>query len=223
MAVAQRLDCDHQLVADTCWTQLTNNKPVMTSSNRRNAKLSLKQLESYLQDLDDFEQPKIELEQYATPPHIAAVILNTIDRTYDDLEGKFVADLGCGTGRLSIGSIICGAEMVVGFDVDGGAIEQALRNAADMLGSDNDDGDEDSKQVRACEKINFVQIDISARGLGDTQSPLHNKFDTVVMNPPFGTKNNPGLDVTFLRRAIDICNGFVYSLHKTTTREVGQI
>jgi len=35
------------------------------------AKVRLKQLESYLESVDDFESPKILLEQYATRPHIA--------------------------------------------------------------------------------------------------------------------------------------------------------
>lgn len=41
------------------------------------------------------------------------------------------------------------------------------------------------------------------------------------MNPPFGTKNNLGIDYGFLRRGIRLARpgGFVYSLHKTSTRD----
>ena len=35
------------------------------------ARIKLKQLESNLEMVDDFDQPKILLEQYATRPHIA--------------------------------------------------------------------------------------------------------------------------------------------------------
>ena len=35
------------------------------------AKVKLKELQSYLQDVDVFDQPKILLEQYPTTPHIA--------------------------------------------------------------------------------------------------------------------------------------------------------
>ena len=35
------------------------------------ARLRLRQLETYLESVDDFEDPKILLEQYATRPHIA--------------------------------------------------------------------------------------------------------------------------------------------------------
>ena len=45
------------------------------------------------------------------------------------------------------------------------------------------------------------------------------KFDTVIMNPPFGTRV-PGVDVLFLRAALSLVHGdgHVFSLHKTSTR-----
>ena len=43
-------------------------------------------------------------------------------------------------------------------------------------------------------------------------------FDTVLLNPPFGTKNNKGMDMKFLKTAIDMSNNSVYSLHKSSTR-----
>ena len=45
------------------------------------------------------------------------------------------------------------------------------------------------------------------------------QFDTVFLNPPFGTKNNAGIDIAFLKRAIQLSHGAVYSLHKTSTRK----
>ena len=39
------------------------------------------------------------------------------------------------------------------------------------------------------------------------------------MNPPFGTKEE-GIDYEFLKKANLICDGNVYSLHKSSTREV---
>lgn len=41
--------------------------------------------------------------------------------------------------------------------------------------------------------------------------------DTVIMNPPFGTRVK-GVDMLFVKRALDLCTGAVYSLHKTSTR-----
>jgi len=45
------------------------------------------------------------------------------------------------------------------------------------------------------------------------------KFDTVIMNPPFGTRV-PGIDVIFLRAALALVHhtGHVFSLHKSSTR-----
>ncbi|CAB9529119.1 methyltransferase like 5 [Seminavis robusta] len=48
---------------------------------------------------------------------------------------------------------------------------------------------------------------------------LHsNCVDTVVTNPPFGTKHNAGMDLQFLQTAIRLARRAVYSFHKTSTR-----
>lgn len=41
--------------------------------------------------------------------------------------------------------------------------------------------------------------------------------DLVVMNPPFGTKEE-GIDMKFLEFAMGICSGSIYSMHKSSTR-----
>lgn len=46
-----------------------------------------------------------------------------------------------------------------------------------------------------------------------------NCVDTVITNPPFGTKHNAGIDMQFLRVATRLARRAVYSFHKTTTRE----
>lgn len=43
-------------------------------------------------------------------------------------------------------------------------------------------------------------------------------FDTVIMNPPFGTKHNAGIDMTFLQVATRLARKTVYTLHKSSTR-----
>lgn len=86
------------------------------------ATMKLKKLEEFLQGVDAFEKPKILLEQYITPPHIASCVLHTIQTKYGDLDGKIVADLGAGSGMLSIGALLLGAEHVVGFEIDPDAI-----------------------------------------------------------------------------------------------------
>ena len=64
------------------------------------------------------------------------------------------------------------------------------------------------------DNIDIINADISR--IGDEGK---DKFDTVIMNPPFGTKHNKGLDMVFLQRAIMMSRYAVYSLHKTSTRE----
>lgn len=84
--------------------------------------LKLKKLEEFLQGVDPFEKPKILLEQYITPSHIASCMLHTIQTKYEDLEGKVVADLGAGSGMLSVGALLMGAQHVVAFEIDSDAI-----------------------------------------------------------------------------------------------------
>ncbi|CAN6172644.1 unnamed protein product [Urochloa humidicola] len=43
-------------------------------------------------------------------------------------------------------------------------------------------------------------------------------IDTVVMNPPFGTRKR-GADMEFLCMGLKVASQAVYSLHKTSTRE----
>ena len=45
-----------------------------------------------------------------------------------------------------------------------------------------------------------------------------NCVDTVLTNPPFGTKHNAGIDVTFLKAAVRLARHSVYSFHKSSTR-----
>jgi len=71
--------------------------------------MKLKELESHLQQVEEFEAPKILLEQYPTRPHIAACMLHTMAASFGDLEGRTVADLGCGCGVLSLGAVMLGA------------------------------------------------------------------------------------------------------------------
>ena len=102
------------------------------------AKMKLKELEYHLQQVDEFESPKILLgelkikqsieltllvaEQYPTRPHIAACMLHTMEATFGDLEDRTVADLGCGCGVLSLGAVMMGAAFVHGFDIDQDAL-----------------------------------------------------------------------------------------------------
>jgi predicted RNA methylase len=88
-----------------------------------------------LESLDTFEQPKLHLEQYATSAEMAAEILESIDAE-EHLEGKKVADFGCGPGILLIGSALMGAEKCVGYEIDEEVAEICRRNIEEAEMSD---------------------------------------------------------------------------------------
>ncbi|EAY18316.1 methyltransferase, putative [Trichomonas vaginalis G3] len=159
--------------------------------------MKLKQLQSLLEGFEGPPEPKIEFEQYPTPARLAAEVIFDASTLRGDIEGKIVADLGCGCGILSIACLVMGAKEVHSFDLDPVSIEAAKRNL-DLLEFDEPP------------PIFFHECDVTK--LGDEQ-----KFDTVVMNPPFGTRNK-GVDMTFLQVASKISTGAIYSFHKSSTR-----
>lgn len=166
--------------------------------------MKLKELEGLLGDLEDFVQPKVELEQYATRPHIAARILHTIHSHFDDLDGRVVLDLGCGSGVFLIGASLLGAGSCIGVDIDASALEICSRNCRQF--------EVDNVDLMCSDAASWFPRAADDRG----RPPL---VDVVITNPPFGTKNNQGVDMMFLRRALAVAGTAVYSLHKTSTRD----
>ena len=88
--------------------------------------------------------------------------------------------------------------LCVGFDIDAEALEIFNSNLEDF----------------ELTNVDVVQCDVSS--LPDSMSET---FDTVIMNPPFGTKHNKGMDMIFLKTALQMAKTAVYSLHKTSTRQ----
>jgi len=163
---------------------------------------SKKALEMILSTLKSFEEPKAKLEQYMTPSSLAAELLW---QAYLDgnIEGKIVADLGCGTGILAFGAAILGAKKVYGYDIDKDAIETAKKNYKLLL----------ETKIPLCE-VEFIT---------DAIENVNQKFDTVVMNPPFGIqKGARGADKKFLERAFKIAK-FIYSFHKKEKTDFPEI
>ena len=153
-------------------------------------------MESELQRLKSYDSLKACLEQYQTPPRLASELLCMIRC---DIDGKTILDLGCGTGILGLGCILLGASRVVGVDIDSAAIEVAKENAEE-LGCSSD--------------ISFVAKDVNELAVSDF--PL--RFDTVIMNPPFGTKKETRADYVFVQKGLQFANK-VYALHKSSTRK----
>lgn len=160
--------------------------------------MRLKDLEMALAEIDGFgDQAKIGLEQYSTPAHIASRMIH-VARQNGDIEGKYVCDLGAGTGALSIGAILGGAVTVFSVEIDKEALETLAVNA-------------DNFEVQ--EQIEPVVADIFQTEWLVSSTLI----DTIIMNPPFGTRNR-GADIAFLETALTLANT-VYSLHKTSTRK----
>ena len=150
-------------------------------------------LEIALSKVEPHPTPKAYLEQYTIPANIAAEILYIAAYVNDDITGKNVVDLGCGTGRLAIGAALLGAKEVVGVDIDKTAVKLAWKSAT-KLG------------VKG--KIQWLVADIDV---------LRGVFDTVIQNPPFGVQKRKA-DRKFLQKSLEIAQR-IYSLHKGESKK----
>jgi putative methylase len=144
-------------------------------------------LERFLSKVASQPNPQVHLEQYTISEQIAANILYVAAYGNDDIVGKSVLDLGCGTGRLALGASFVGAKDVVGVDIDKLAIKTASEN---------------SRKVCLPDGVQWVLGDISV---------IVGKVDTVLQNPPFGVQMREA-DRAFLVKALEVGNS-VYSLH----------
>jgi Predicted RNA methylase len=86
-------------------------------------------LRQKLTKVKDFENPKVSLEQYITPPGLAADLI-FFAYMNQDLSGD-VLDLGTGTGILAVGAALTGSK-VEAVDKDEEALDTARKNAEDI-------------------------------------------------------------------------------------------
>jgi putative methylase len=150
-------------------------------------------LEVLLSRINSHPTPRPDLEQYTIPANVAATMLFIAAYANDDVIGKRVLDLGCGTGRLALGAAFLGARSVVGVDIDKSAVKVAFENSADL---------------GLKEKVQWVISDIDA---------VCENFDTVLQNPPYGVQARKA-DRRFLEKALETGKR-VYSLHKSLQNE----
>ncbi|WP_224269336.1 METTL5 family protein [Haloprofundus salinisoli] len=157
-------------------------------------------LETQLAVVVGFENPQVRLEQYPTPPDIAAHVVHLAD-LQGDIDGRTVVDLGTGTGMLALGAALRGPARVVGVEVDAEALATARDN---------------ERRVGTTTPIHWVRADATRAPLcgsgGDSKT-------TVLMNPPFGAQNgNRGADRAFLSTAAELAD-VSYSIHNQGSRE----
>ena len=217
----------HACVSGTCLNELPQRAALgeevrqfpdrsVPSSNYRHDSNALSTLQSQ-------SQPLVQ------GAHLASCMLHTACQN-GDIEGRTVLDLGCGTGVLTIGAALGGAGFVIGVDVDTDAMDVAKENVAIF------DGDDEEEEML----IDFVQADLRTGALAPHQNQQDDRGmtmsgswggleclarlrpDTVIMNPPFGTKTS-GADRVFLEAAFRMLRagggGVIYSLHKSSTRQ----
>lgn len=108
-----------------------------------------------------FPHADAALEQVVTPVEAACELLEAA-LARGDLSGRDIVDLGSGTGMLSIGAALLGAQKVTGVERDPAAVDAGRQTAADL-------GVE----------ITWVVADVAS---------WTGPADTVVMNPPFGAQ-----------------------------------
>ena len=155
-----------------------------------------KDLEILLSRLKSFEKQRLDLEQYQTEAGIAADLL-WYAYMQGDVEGKVVADLGCGNGVFGVGALILGAEKVYFLDLDATAIKIAKENVAKI---------ESIFNVKF--KKSFSNSNVNS---------FNKKVDLVIQNPPFGVKKTHA-DKPFLIKAMK-CAKKIYTFHKMETRK----
>ncbi|MFH1916499.1 MAG: METTL5 family protein [Nanoarchaeota archaeon] len=158
--------------------------------------MSKSDLAVILSKLKGFPFPNVALEQYTTDADVAAEIVWDAYMN-KDIEGKTLTDLGCGPGILGIGAMIMNAMNVCFVDKDEMAIKIAQSNLR-MVEEHLSEGFEGAE---------FFTMDVTE---------FFTPVDTIIMNPPFGTRD-AGADVLFLGRAMAIAKT-VYSLHKSSTK-----
>ncbi|WP_101297573.1 METTL5 family protein [Halegenticoccus soli] len=154
-------------------------------------------LEGQLAVVAGFENPRAALEQYPTPPELAAHVVHVAD-LQGDVEGRTVVDLGAGTGMLALGAALRGPARVVGLELDPAALATAREN---------------QRRVGTTTPIHWVVGDAARAPLCPTEPT------TVVMNPPFGAqKGREGADRAFLAAAASLAD-VSYSVHNAGSRD----
>ena len=140
------------------------------------------------QQVRGFERPNSSLEQYLTPPSVAAnMILFAYNNSH--IEGRKILDFCAGTGMLGIAATILGAEVTF-IEKDLQAIKILKQNIKNL----------DTEYSPA-----IIHDDVFEFSFGS-------RYDTVVLNPPFGIQQKVKTDIDFVVQA-GMAGEHIYSIH----------
>ncbi|MCD6370034.1 MAG: methyltransferase [Thermoplasmata archaeon] len=149
-----------------------------------------KSLEIILEGVEKYTRPKNILEQYFTPPGMAADIL-FFAHLNGDIKEKIVADFGAGTGIFTVGSCLLEAKKIYAVEIDREAIEILKENLKKFQ----------------CKQVEIIHSSVES---------FKKSVDTVIQNPPFGSQRKHA-DLPFLIQAMKVSK-VVYSLHNAETK-----
>ncbi len=139
-------------------------------------------------------KPKVELGQYYTPFDFIYVIFEDIHSNFSErLEELTIADLGAGTGLISIILSLLGVKKIYAVEVDKDTAKIIKKNI---------------KQVKEKFKMNIRNIEICNIDI----SEFEKRVDICVSNPPFGRRYIME-DRIFFNKAIEIAN-YIYFIIK---------
>ncbi|UCE13784.1 MAG: methyltransferase [Candidatus Heimdallarchaeota archaeon] len=151
-----------------------------------------KKIISFVDRIDSFKSPRVQLEQYSFPSDMIAFILIMAS---DDITGQNVVDLGCGTGKFTLPLQKFFSNRILGVDIDPIAI-----NTLRKLG----------KQENLIIDLLITSVEFLE------PNNWRKKYHTTLMNPPFGTKRRK-IDFVFLKQALRYSQT-VISIHKSNPK-----
>ncbi len=145
-------------------------------------------------EIPKIKDPIRSLEQYTTPSEL---VLEMIEHSYLSgiLNNSTTMDLGAGTCRIAIASLIMGATKSIAIDIDNRFSSECLRSASKLGLKD---------------RLLFLNAHIK-NGVGLVREK---GIDIVFMNPPFGVWNK-GADREFLIFSFSRSPRRIYSILKS--------
>ncbi len=146
--------------------------------------MSKSELKQHLSRLEGFENPKISLEQYMTPPELAADIVYFASLN-KDIQDKNIVDLGSGTGMLGIGALILGGNVTF-VEKDKDALKKLETNIDSFK--------------------NLENFEIAHKDVKNFEGDFH----TVLMNHPFSDHSDEAAEI-FWNTALKIAD-VIYSV-----------